>query len=68
MDLLNFVRSAFRTVFSLPSGKKLPDRSQPANHIRAESGLRVNFLTTQGEICVLSGHLHQWGYEVRRIS
>lgn len=68
MDLLKFVRFAFRTVLYLPSRKKLPGRVQMAAQPLAAGRLRVNFLTTQGENCVLLRHLHQWGYEVRRIS
>jgi len=68
MDLLNFVRFAFRTVLYLPSRKKLPGWVALATRPLAAGRLRVNFLTTQGENCVSLRHLHQRGYEVRRIS
>ncbi len=55
MDLLNFVRFAFRTVIGLPSGKKLPGRLPPAARPWTADRLRVNFLTTQGEkLCPVS--------------
>jgi hypothetical protein len=54
MDLLNFVRFAFRTVLYLPSRKKLPGRVQMATRPVSAGRLRVNFLTTQGEkLCLV---------------
>lgn len=68
MDLLNSVRFAFRTIICLPSGKKLPGRLPLAALPRKAGRLRVNSLTTQGEIMSALDTFNQRGYEVRRLS